>query len=57
MPLLEEKVYTIDDIYALPKGRERSLLMDIYTIWHHLTGHTRKYPWNCQPEFLSTSVP
>ena len=45
-------------IYMLfQKGRERSLLMDIYTIWHHLTEHTRKYPWNCQPEFLSTSVP
>ena len=27
MPLLEEKVYTIDDIYALPEG-ERAELID-----------------------------
>ena len=56
MPLLEEKVYTIDDIYALPEG-ERAELIDGHIYYMAPPNRTHQTDsWNCQPEFLSTSV-
>ena len=64
MPLLEEKVYTIDDIYALPEG-ERAELIDghIYytapTNRTHQTGLLRLFllqvnEWTIIRSFLNT---
>ena len=64
MPLLEEKVYTIDDIYALPEG-ERAELIDghIYYIAPpnrtHQTGLLRLFllqvnEWTIIRSFLNT---
>ena len=64
MPLLEEKVYTIDDIYALPEG-ERAELIDghiYYMAPHnrtHQTGLLRLFllqvnEWTIIRSFLNT---
>ena len=60
MPLLEEKVYTIDDIYALPEG-ERAELIDghIYYMAPPNTGLLRLFllqvnEWTIIRSFLNT---
>ena len=64
MPLLEEKVYTIDDIYALPEG-ERAELIDGHIYYMappnrtHQTGLLRSFllqvnGWIIIPSSLST---
>ena len=35
MPLLKEKVYTIEDIYALPEGERAELIDDKFIICRH----------------------
>ena len=64
MPLLEEKVYTIDDIYALPEG-ERAELTDGHIYYMappnrtHQTGLLRLFllqvnEWTIIRSFLNT---
>ena len=64
MPLLEEKVYTIDDIYALPEG-ERAELIDGHIYYMappnrtHQTGLLRLFllqvnDWTIIRSFLNT---
>ena len=64
MPLLEEKVYTIDDIYALPEG-ERAELIDGHIYYTappnrtHQTGSLRLFllqvnEWTIIRSFLNT---
>ena len=64
MPLLEEKVYTIDDIYALPEG-ERAELIDGHIYYMappnrtHQTGLLRVFllqvnEWTIIRSFLNT---
>ena len=64
MPLLEEKVYTIDDIYALPEG-ERAELIDGHIYYTeppnrtHQTGLLRLFllqvnEWTIIRSFLNT---
>ena len=64
MPLLEEKVYTIDDIYALPEG-ERAELIDGHIYYMappnrtHQTGLLRLFllqvnEWTIIRSFLKT---
>ena len=64
MPLLEEKVYTIDDIYALPEG-EREELIDGHIYYMappnrtHQTGLLRLFllqvnEWTIIRSFLNT---
>lgn len=64
MPLLEEKVYTIDDIYALPEG-ERAELIDGHIYYMappnrtHQTGLLRLFllqvkEWTIIRSFLNT---
>ena len=64
MPLLEEKVYTIDDIYALPEG-ERAELIDGHIYYMappnrtHQTGLLRLFllqvnEWTIKRSFLNT---
>lgn len=64
MPLLEEKVYTIDDIYALPEG-ERAELIDGHIYYMappnrtHQTGLLRLFllqvnKWTIIRSFLNT---
>lgn len=33
MPLSRERIYTIEDIYALPEGERAELIDDIFIIW------------------------
>ena len=67
MPLLEEKVYTIDDIYALPEG-ERAELIDGHIYYMappnrtHQTGLLRlslqaAVEWITIPNFLNIVLP
>lgn len=64
MPLLEEKVYTIDDIYALPEG-ERAEFIDGHIYYTappnrtHQTGLLRLFllqvnEWTIIRSFLNT---
>ena len=64
MPLLEEKVYTIDDIYAVPEG-ERAELIDGHIYYMappnrtHQTGLLRLFllqvnEWTIIRSFLNT---
>ena len=64
MPLFEEKVYTIDDIYALPEG-ERAELIDGHIYYMappnrtHQTGLLRLFllqvnEWTIIRSFLNT---
>ena len=64
MPFLEEKVYTIDDIYALPEG-ERAELIDGHIYYMappnrtHQTGLLRLFllqvnEWTIIRSFLNT---
>lgn len=64
MPLLQEKVYTIDDIYALPEG-ERAELIDGHIYYMappnrtHQTGLLRLFllqvnEWTIIRSFLNT---
>ena len=64
MPLLEEKVYTIDDIYALPEGERAELIVGhIYYMAPpnrtHQTGLLRLFllqvnEWTIIRSFLNT---
>lgn len=38
MPLIQERTYTTEDIYALPEGQRANLLTDRYMIWRRPCG-------------------
>ena len=38
MPLIQERTYTTEDIYALPEGQRQNLLTDRYMIWRRPCG-------------------
>lgn len=54
--LKKDRIYTVEDIYALPEGSARSWSRAGFIIWCRQVGHIRKSVAGCIRKYLTLSI-